>query len=36
MKEYQAKALELLETYPESEYKNSLRTMINYVVDRKK
>jgi len=36
MKEYQAEALELLETYPESEYKNSLRTMINYVVDRKK
>tara|TARA_B100000809_G_scaffold193813_1_gene192856 strand:- start:7618 stop:8595 length:978 start_codon:yes stop_codon:yes gene_type:complete len=36
MKEYQAKALTLLETYSESEYKNSLRTMINYVVERKK
>lgn len=36
MKDYQEKALHILETYPESEFKNSLRTMINYVVDRKK
>ena len=36
MKEYQTKALTILETYPESEFKNSLRTMINYVVERKK
>lgn len=36
MKEYQKKALDVLETYPDSEYKNSLSTMINYVVERKK
>ncbi len=36
MKEYQAKALEILETYPDSEYKKSLLTMVNYVIERKK
>ena len=35
MKEYQSKALELLEIYPESSYKNSLLTMVNYVIERK-
>ena len=35
MKEYQSKALEILETYPSSTYKNSLRTMVNYVIERK-
>ena len=36
MLEYQQKAIEILDTYPESEYKKSLRTMIDYVVERKK
>ena len=35
MKEYQFKALEILNTYPDSEYKNSLETMVNYVIERK-
>lgn len=35
MKEYQEKALELLETYPDSPYKDSLLTMVNYVIERK-
>ncbi|MFK5958030.1 MAG: polyprenyl synthetase family protein [Lutibacter sp.] len=35
MEEYQSKALEILETYPTSEYKNSLLTMVNYVIERK-
>jgi len=36
MKEYQSKALKILETYPDSEYKKSLFTMVNYVIERKK
>ena len=36
MEAYQKEALEILETYPASEYKDSLQTMINYVVERKK
>ncbi|WP_457617436.1 polyprenyl synthetase family protein [Lutibacter sp.] len=36
MKEYQAKALELLNSYPNSPYKESLLTMVNYVIERKK
>lgn len=36
MKTYQKEALDILETYPASEYKDSLQTMINYVVERKK
>lgn len=36
MQEYKNKALEILETYPDSEYKESLQTMIEYVVERKK
>ena len=35
MNAYQAQAIEILDTYPESEYKKSLLTMINYVVERK-
>jgi len=35
MKEYQSKAIEILETYPNSTYKNSLLTMVNYVIERK-
>lgn len=36
MHEYQEKALELLDTYPASPYKEALQLMVNYVVDRKK
>jgi len=35
MKEYQAKALAILNKYPESEYKKSLIMMVDYVIDRK-
>ncbi|MDO9275295.1 MAG: polyprenyl synthetase family protein [Lutibacter sp.] len=35
MKQYQSTALELLETYPQSPYKESLLTMVNYVIERK-
>jgi octaprenyl-diphosphate synthase len=35
MNDYKNKALSILENYPESEYKNSLLTMIDYVVKRK-
>lgn len=35
MKEYQAKALKLLNKYPDSPYKTSLKTMVNYVIERK-
>ncbi len=33
---YQQKALEILEDYPTSPYKESLVTMVNYVIERKK
>ncbi len=36
MKDYQQKALHLLDTYPPSPYKVSLLTMVNYVIERKK
>lgn len=36
MKEYQAKALNVLATYPNSPYKESLLLMVDYVIDRKK
>ncbi len=36
MKEYQAKATEILNVYPDSPYKDSLLTMVNYVIDREK
>jgi octaprenyl-diphosphate synthase len=35
MKQYQEKALAILAQYPQSEYKNSLELMVNYVIDRK-
>ena len=34
MKEYQAKAVQMLNPYPDSQYKESLLTMVNYVIDR--
>ena len=36
MKEYQQKALLLIQEYPDSPYKESLIMMVNYVIDRKK
>lgn len=36
MKQYQAQAMAILETYPESPVKSSLTLMIDYVIDRKK
>ncbi len=36
MKRYQEKALAMLEFYPDSPYKKSLLTMVNYVIERKK
>lgn len=36
MKEYQQKALAILNNYPDSPYKRSLELMVNYVIDRKK
>ncbi|MFK7781016.1 polyprenyl synthetase family protein [Psychroserpens sp.] len=36
MKEFQSEALEILNTYPDSEYRNALELMVNYVIDRKK
>ena len=36
MKDYQQKALGILDTYPSSPYKDSLSLMVNYVIDRKK
>ena len=36
MKQYQNEALQILQEYPESEYRNSLELMVNYVIDRKK
>lgn len=36
MLDFKEEALKLLDTYPSSDYKNSLELMVNYVVDRKK
>lgn len=36
MKDYQKRALDLLTNYPDSEYKDSLITMVNYVIEREK
>jgi octaprenyl-diphosphate synthase len=36
MKEFQEEAIEILKTYPESDFKKSLIIMVNYVIDRKK
>ena len=35
MKEYQSQAFTILEDYPNSQYKESLLTMVNYVIERK-
>ncbi len=34
MKNYQTKALKILDTYPDSDYKKSLITMVDYVINR--
>ncbi len=36
MKWYRDKALSLIKDYENSEYKDSLELMVNYVIDRKK
>jgi len=36
MKEYQQQAMELLNSYPNSQFRESLELMVNYVIDRKK
>jgi len=36
MKDFQTEALQILQKYPDSEYKNSLELMVNYVIERKK
>ncbi len=36
MNEYQQNALNILNEFPNSEYKDSLELMVNYVIDRKK
>ena len=36
MEKYTADALQILDELPENEYKESLRTMVNYVMEREK
>lgn len=36
MKTFQDEAFEILQAYPQSDYKHSLELMVNYVIDRKK
>jgi len=36
MKDYQSEALHILQGFPDSEYRQSLELMVNYVIDRKK
>jgi octaprenyl-diphosphate synthase len=36
MKEYQQRAISILDPYPDSPYKDSLITMVNYVIEREK
>lgn len=36
MSEYSSKALEILNEFPDNEYRNSLMTMVNYVMEREK
>ncbi|SEA64286.1 polyprenyl synthetase family protein [Bizionia paragorgiae] len=36
MKTFQTEALEILDHYPDSEFKEALQTMVNYVIERKK
>jgi octaprenyl-diphosphate synthase len=35
MNSYKSKAIDILNNYPESPYRNSLLQMIDYVVERK-
>ena len=36
MKSFQEEAIQLLDVYPDSPYKASLKLMVDYVIDRKK
>ncbi len=36
MKQFQQEALQILQEYPKSKYRDSLELMVNYVIDRKK
>ncbi|MBR9913896.1 MAG: polyprenyl synthetase family protein [Algicola sp.] len=36
MHAFQSQALQILDTYPDSEYKSALKLMVNYVIERKK
>ena len=36
MKAFQAEALQILQQFPDSDYKSSLELMVNYVIERKK
>jgi octaprenyl-diphosphate synthase len=36
MIDYQQKALQILEKFPDNEAKKSLKLMVNYVIERKK
>jgi len=36
MKQFQTEALQILQNYPNSDYRDSLELMVNYVIDRKK
>ena len=36
MNEYQLSAIKMLDSYPDSSYKESLLTMVNYVIEREK
>ncbi|WP_299383947.1 polyprenyl synthetase family protein [uncultured Lacinutrix sp.] len=36
MKTFQAEALQILQQFPESDYRSSLELMVNYVIERKK
>ena len=36
MKTFRDEALQILQNYPDSDYKNALELMVNYVIDRKK
>ena len=36
MKSFRDEALKIIETYPNTEYKKSLKLMVEYVIERKK
>ena len=35
MLEYKSKALKILDTFPDNESKNSLKILLDYIIDRK-